>query len=99
MKGVAKMGQNLKELLKKSRIALEKMKKCSQEDVDLMCRVINKAIHENAKELAKLAIEETNMGNVESKIIKNTTMGSGVWPTMKNKKSVGIIKEDKECPV
>ncbi len=90
------MSQDLKSLLEKSRVALDKMKGCSQEEVDLMCRVINKAVSDNAEELAKLAVEETNMGNVESKIIKNTTMGSGVWLTMKNKKSIGIIGEDKE---
>lgn len=43
------MDQNLKDLLSKSRIALEKMMKCTQEEVDLMCRVINKAVHENAE--------------------------------------------------
>ncbi|HHV39514.1 MAG TPA: aldehyde dehydrogenase family protein [Tepidimicrobium sp.] len=90
------MSQDLKKILENSRKALEEMKRCSQEDVDLMCRVINKAVHENAEELAKLAVEETGMGNVESKIVKNTTMGSGVWLTMKNKKSVGIIGEDRE---
>ncbi len=90
------MSQNLKKLLENSRIALEEMKKCSQEDVDLMCRVINQAVHENAEELAELAIAETKMGDVQSKIIKNTTMGSGVWLTMKNQKSVGIIDRDEE---
>ena len=90
------MSQNLNELLEKSRFALKEMLECTQEEVDMMCRVINKAVHENAQELAELAVEETNMGNVESKFVKNTTMGSGVWLTMKNKKSVGIIGEDKE---
>jgi succinate-semialdehyde dehydrogenase len=90
------MSQELNVLLDNSRTAFEKMKKCTQEEVDLMCRAINKAVSDNAEELAKLAIEETNMGNVESKIIKNTTMGSGVWLTMKNKISVGIIREDEE---
>lgn len=90
------MSQDLKILLENSRLALEKMRKSTQEEVDLMCRVINKAVSDNAEELAKLAIEETNMGDVQSKIIKNTTMGSGVWLTMKNKKSVGIVREDEE---
>ena len=90
------MNQGLLKLLDNSRTAFEEMKKCTQGEVDLMCRVINKAVSDNAEELAKLAIEETGMGNEESKVIKNTTMGSGVWLTMKNKKSVGIIKRDEE---
>ena len=83
-------------MLEKSRAALEEMRKCTQEQVDLMCRVISEAVYDNAEELAQLAIEETGMGNVESKIDKNKTMGAGVWLTMKGKKSVGIISEDKE---
>ncbi len=90
------MSQKLETLLKRSRIALEKLRNCSQEEVDQMCRVINRAVSDNARELAELAVEETNMGDIESKVIKNTTMGSGVWLTMKNKKSVGIIKRDRE---
>ncbi|NMA55239.1 MAG: aldehyde dehydrogenase family protein [Firmicutes bacterium] len=90
------MSQNLKVLLENSRVALKKMEKCTQEEVDLMCRVINKAVVDNAEELAQMAVEETGMGNVQSKIDKNKTMGAGVWLTMKNKKSMGIIKRDQE---
>lgn len=90
------MSQDLKVLIENSRKTLGEMKKCTQEEIDLMCKVINKAVNDNAIELAEMAVEETNMGNVESKIVKNTTMGSGVWLTMKNKKSVGIIGENKE---
>ena len=43
-----------------------------------------------------MAVEETAMGDVQSKFIKNTTMGLGVWLTMKNQKSMGIIDEDPE---
>ena len=90
------MDPKLKVLLDNSRAALAEMQKCTQEEVDLMCRVINMAVSENAEELAKLAVEETGMGNVPSKIDKNKTMGSGVWLTMKNKKSMGIIDKDEE---
>ncbi|HKM39870.1 MAG TPA: aldehyde dehydrogenase family protein [bacterium] len=90
------MSGNLKTMLAKSRLALEKLRKCSQEEVDLMCRVINKAVSDNAEELAQMAVEETGMGDVQSKIDKNKTMGSGIWITMKNKKSMGIIARDEE---
>lgn len=90
------MGESIKSLVEKSRIALEELKKCTQEEVDAMVKAINDAIYDNAEELAKLAVEETKMGNVESKIEKNKTMGSGIWLTMKNKKSIGIIEKDEE---
>lgn len=90
------MTQEVKVLVENSRLAAQKMKKCTQEQVDLMCRVIAQTIHDNAKELAELAVKETGMGNIESKIDKNMTTGAGIWLTMKNQKSVGIIGVDKE---
>lgn len=86
----------MKEMMKKSRIALEEIKKCTQEEVDNYCRVINKAVNDHAQELAEMAVKETGMGNVVHKLDKNTTMGSGVWLTMKNKKSIGLVDKDEE---
>ncbi|MCE7699987.1 MAG: aldehyde dehydrogenase family protein, partial [Methanobacterium paludis] len=86
----------IQELVKKSRAALKKMEGCTQEQVDQMCRAVHFAVANHAEELAKEAVQETGMGNVEDKIVKNVTTGSGIWTVMKNKKSVGIIGEDKE---
>lgn len=90
------MTQEIKMLVENSKIAAEEMKKCTQSEVDLMCRVIAQTVHDNARELAELAVQETGMGKVESKIDKNETTGAGIWLTMKNQKSVGVIGEDKE---
>lgn len=90
------MGESIKSLIEKSRLALEELKKSSQEEVDAMVKAINDAVYDHAEELAKLAVEETGMGHYESKVDKNQTMGAGVWLTMKNKKSMGIIDRDEE---
>lgn len=81
-------------LFEKATKAFNQLASFNQEEVDYFCRVINQAVSLNAQELAEMAVEETGMGDVQSKFIKNTTMGSGVWITMKNQKSMGIIDED-----
>lgn len=90
------MSSNVESLVAKSRIALKQMTGCNQKQVDDMCKGIAHAIAEHAEDLAKQAVAETGMGNVNDKIMKNIDIGLGVWSTMKNKKSVGIIAEDKD---
>jgi succinate-semialdehyde dehydrogenase len=84
------------EIIKKSKTALENLRNSSQEQVDEMCKCIAQAVATHAKELAEQAVLETELGNVPDKIAKNIGIGLGVWSTMKNKKSVGIIREDAE---
>ena len=62
-----------------------------QEDVDATIKLATKAIFDNAEELARLAVEETEMGVYEDKVAKNRNKSKGVWYDLKNKKSIGIL--------
>ena len=46
-----------------------------------------------APQLAAMAAEETGMGAVEDKILKNMVATEFVWDHIKNMKSVGTIEE------
>lgn len=87
---------NIQTIIECSRKALAELKNCTQEQVDEMCHALFTTIQDHAEELAIMAVEETRMGHIPSKIIKNTNMGAGIWETMVNKKSMGIIDEDLE---
>lgn len=87
---------SVEDLVSKSRVALEKIELFSQEEIDNGIKAMALAISDHAEELAIEAVEETGLGNVKSKIAKNKEIGMGVWWTMKDKKSVGIIDEDEE---
>lgn len=65
-----------------------------QEDVDAVIKLAAKAIFDNAEELAKLTIEETQMGVYEDKVAKNKNKSKGVWNNLKGKKSMGILNID-----
>ncbi len=65
-----------------------------QEEVDKIVHAMALAGLEHHMELAKLAFEETKRGVVEDKIIKNIFSTEYIWDSIKDEKTVGIIKED-----
>ena len=65
-----------------------------QDDVDATVRLATRAIFDHAEELAKLAIEETQMGVYADKVAKNRNKSKGVWYDLKGKKSMGILNID-----
>lgn len=65
----------------------------SQEEVDNICKEMVLAGIKYAPQLAAMAAEETGMGVVEDKILKNMVATEFVWDHIKNMKSVGTIEE------
>ena len=80
----------------KAHIALDKIANFSQEKIDKICEAMVKAALDNKELLAKMAVEETGRGKVEDKVIKNTFASETIWEDIKDKKTVGIINEDKK---
>ncbi|MEM7190360.1 MAG: hypothetical protein AAF439_12175 [Pseudomonadota bacterium] len=68
-------------LIARARAAMEAYENLDQARVDEAVTALAWAIYkpENAKMLAELAVEDTGLGNVDSKITKNTrkTFGTG----------------------
>ena len=67
-----------------------------QEAVDRIVKAMTIAGLENAIDLAELAMEETQFGVLEDKVIKNYIATEFLYDYLKDKKSVGIIDEDRE---
>ena len=66
----------------------------TQEQVDAIVRDIGKFVYDNAESLARMAVDETDMGSYEDKILKNKGKARVIWNNLKNKKSRGVIGED-----
>ena len=79
-----------------ARVALKEFESYNQEQVDNCIKAFLLAFKDKAEELSKEVVEETGLGDYESKIAKNTGSPDGIWYALKGKKSVGIIGEDKE---
>ena len=67
----------------------------SQEQVDKIFTACALAANKQRIPLAKLAVEETGMGIVEDKVIKNHYAAEYIYNTYKNVKTCGIVEEDK----
>lgn len=85
--------------VKRGREAQQQFEKASQEEVDRAVMAAGKAIHENAQMLAEMAVEETEMGNVEDKFIKNRNKAEIIWHSLKGKRSRGILERDSKTGI
>ena len=72
------------------------LRELDQEAVDRIVWAMTVAGLENAVELAELAMEETHFGVLEDKVLKNYIATEFLYDYLKDKKSVGVIDEDRE---
>jgi succinate-semialdehyde dehydrogenase len=86
----------VKELVAKARAAQAVYEEFSQEQVDAIVRDMAKHVYDNAETLARMAVDETGIGNYEDKILKKKGKARVIWNSLKGKKSRGIIGEDPE---
>lgn len=89
----------VQEYVEKGRAAVAAIKDYTQEQVDQLVYAAAKAIYQNAEPLAREAVDETGLGYYEDKICKNTDTPAAFWAYLKDKKSVGIISENKETGI
>ena len=66
-----------------------------QEKVDEIFKAAAIAANQARIPLAKLAVEETGMGIVEDKVIKNNYAAEYIYNAYRNTKTCGVIEEDK----
>ena len=68
----------------------------TQADVDRICAAMTRAIMDNAPQLARLAHEETGYGVVAHKQLKIEFAAQGVWDSIKDIPTVGVLRRDDE---
>ena len=85
----------IQEMIAAARIAqAEYEQHFGQDQVDEIIRAAAHVIYDNAEMLAKVTVEETEMGVYEDKVAKNRNKSKGVWYNLRGKKSMGIIGID-----
>ena len=85
---------SIQEIVNKARVAQKDFELFTQEKVDAIVRDIGKFVYDNAEPLARMAVDETEMGSYEDKILKNKSKARVIWNNLKDKKSRGVIDED-----
>jgi len=87
--------ESLHALIGKVREAQRKFATFTQEQVDKIFFEASMAANQARIPLAKMAVEETGMGIVEDKVIKNHYAAEYIYNAFRNTKTCGVIEEDK----
>lgn len=84
----------VQQLVAKARKAQAEFEPFSQEKVDAIVKGIGKYVYDHAEILAKMAVDETGIGDYNDKVLKNKGKARVIWNSLKGKKSRGVIGED-----
>ena len=87
--------EKLEEAIARTRKAQQVFATYTQEQVDKIFLAAASAANKARIPLAKMAVEETGMGVVEDKVIKNNYAAEYIYNAYKDTKTCGIIEEDK----
>ena len=86
----------LEKALERVRAAQKKFAEYSQSQVDSIFKAAAAAADRKRIPLARLAVEETGMGVVEDKVIKNHYAAEYIYNAYRDTKTCGVIEEDKQ---
>ncbi len=88
---------SLEKMMKDVRKAQVQFSTYSQEQVDKIFFEAAMIINKNRIALAKMAVEETGMGILEDKVIKNHFAAEYIYNQYKNTKTCGVIERDADA--
>lgn len=88
--------QEVRDHVRRAKAALDAVASATQADVDGWCRAMAEAGERAAYDLARLAVEETGIGRVHYKILKNLLGSKGTWEAIRDERTVGILTRDEK---
>ena len=86
--------QQVRDLIKAAKTAQKEYSTFTQEKVDKIIEAMSMEVRKHSEELAKMAHEETGFGKWEDKVIKNKFASEIVYDSIKDMKTIGILKEE-----
>ena len=91
--------QEVRDAVERAHKACKEVAHYDQARIDQVCKAMADAAAGAAYELARLAVEETGIGRVHYKILKNIFGAEGTWDSIKDVKTVGVIARDEAAGV
>lgn len=88
------VAQSINDLVARSRKAANVLSTFTQAQVDKICAAMDAVSVQNEVKLAEMAVAETGIGRADHKAIKNHLGAHIVYEWQKDRKSVGVIKEE-----
>lgn len=91
--------KSLEKALKRVRKAQDKFASYTQDEVDKIFKAAAIAANNARISLAHFAVQETGMGVIEDKVIKNHYAAEYIYNKYKTTKTCGVIEEDKSAGI
>lgn len=91
--------QEVRNLVAKAKTAQAEYAQFDQKRIDEIVRAVAAACAAEAERLAKMACEETGFGVWQDKVLKNLLGSTMTYEAIKDLKTVGVLREDKEKKV
>lgn len=91
--------QEVRSHLQEAGQAQKLLEKMTQSQIDDIIAAMARAAEAEAVRLAEMAVEETGFGKVTDKTAKNLFVARNVYGSMKDMKTVGIVRKDDERKV
>jgi acetaldehyde dehydrogenase (acetylating) len=86
--------QEVRNLIAKAKEAQKCLASMSQSKIDELVAAVAEKAARNAERLGRMAHEETGFGKAEDKTLKNLFAAKSVYESIKDLKTVGIVRED-----
>ncbi|MCI8539323.1 MAG: acetaldehyde dehydrogenase (acetylating) [Oscillospiraceae bacterium] len=86
--------QEVRDLVRQAKEAQHILARMSQGELDRLTQAISQVGQEHARQLGRMAAEETGFGVAGHKALKNEFAAKTVYEAIRNQKTVGILAED-----
>lgn len=87
--------QEARKMVERARDAQRVWGAATQQQVDRVCEAMAQVAYEASERLGRLAAEETGFGVPEHKKLKNQFASKHVWESIRDIKTVGVLRHDK----
>jgi acetaldehyde dehydrogenase (acetylating) len=91
--------QEARDLARKAKEAQRVLAGYDQEQIDRIVTAMSEAALANAEWLARMAVDETKFGIFQDKVKKNLFAAKNVYESIKDMKTIGILKDDTQNKV
>ncbi len=91
--------QEVRDFVERAVRAHEVVHTWSQVQIDKLCSAMADAGEAAAHDLARIAVDETGIGRVHYKVLKNLLGSRGIWNSIKGERSVGILSRDERTGI
>ena len=88
--------QEVRNLVAVAKKAQAELMRLDQRRIDDIVLAMTEAAERNAEALAKMVVEDTGFGVVRDKVTKNLFASRTVYESIRDVKSIGVIREDRE---